>query len=432
MSTETDIGFDPLEPENPFYRVSEKDLEGGGPGSLIRFEPLSGYAAVEDARATYRVVYQSTSAIGDRLDEPIGVSGIIAFPEQMPRVDAVPVISWAHGTVGSADKCAPSMDSDDLGEPGDSGLGLLRKINKAPHKLLNAFLRAGWAVAMTDYEGLGTYGNHPYLLGESEGRGVLDIVPAAAQLAARKGYQEISVRFAIAGHSQGGQAALFAAHIADRDEYAAHGELVGVAALAPASNLVDGLPLAYQSPRSIGDLGAFYPLFCNGVFGGDPGIDKRQIFQDDALAQYLADYDTKARVELSLEPAWMEKPPLAPLIKENGIFRTQIQLDDPDRKAAWDRYWAQVAGFNPAKRITVPIRVSQALGDARVNPANTEKLLGQLAEFEGHGPITPVVYPVGTVAVPDPALLGEHFGLLVDDTEINDIVGWIGERLDRG
>lgn len=422
--------MDPLEPANLFYRVSEQDF-GAGPGHLIRSEPLSGYAALEDASATYRVIYQSTSAVGDRLGQPIGVSGLIAFPAAPPPDGGWPVVSWAHGTVGSADKCAPSMDSDELGEPADDGLGLLRKINKAPHTLLNAFLRAGWAVAMTDYEGLGTYGNHPYLLGESEGRGVLDIVAAVPALSAATVGQPIADRYAIVGHSQGGQAALFAACLAGTPDYARSGHLVGVAALAPASNLKGGLFALFQSPAPYADLGAFYPLFCNGVFAGDPGIDRTQIFQDWALQQYLADYDSKARVELSEEPAWMNTPPLAVADPSTGIFRAQSDADDPARKAAWDRYWAQIDGFNPAKPITAPIRVSQALGDKRVNPANTATLLTQLAAIDGQGPITPVTYPVGTVATPDPASLGEHFGLLIDSTEIADLIAWIEEQHNR-
>jgi pimeloyl-ACP methyl ester carboxylesterase len=101
---------------------------------------------------------------------------------------------------------------------------------------------------MTDYEGLGTYGNHPYLLGVSEGRGILDIVPAVHQLAAQTVDQQIADRYAIVGHSQGGQAALWGAHLAFTGAYPTTSTLISVAALAPASNLKDGLLVIYQSP----------------------------------------------------------------------------------------------------------------------------------------------------------------------------------------
>jgi hypothetical protein len=182
------IPADPLEPQREWYRVSADEL-AAEPGQLIRYEALDqkSEAALEEASATYRVD---------------------------PYLD---------------------IDSD------PAALSLLRTINNAPHELLNRFLRAGWAVAMTDYEGLGTYGVHPYLLGESEGRGILDIVPAVRELAAADDVNGpgIAREYVIVGHSQGGQAALFGAHLAHRDSavYADRGTLLGVAALAPASNL---------------------------------------------------------------------------------------------------------------------------------------------------------------------------------------------------
>src|SRR5438034_153657 len=70
---------------------------------------------------------------------------------------------------------------------------------------------AGYAVIRTDYQGLGTPGIHEYLVGIAEGRSTLDIVRAAHRLDSR-----VSGRMAIAGHSQGGHAALWGAALAPR------------------------------------------------------------------------------------------------------------------------------------------------------------------------------------------------------------------------
>ena len=83
----------------------------------------------------------------------------------------------------------------------------------------------------TDYPGLGTAGTHPYLVGVSEGRAVLDLVRAARHLPG----ESIGARFAVWGHSQGGQAALFAGELAA--SYAPELALVGVGAVAPATDL---------------------------------------------------------------------------------------------------------------------------------------------------------------------------------------------------
>ena len=92
-------------------------------------------------------------------------------------------------------------------------------------------VRRGYIVAATDYPGLGTPGPHPYLVGASEGRAVLDSLRAARELPGAAA----SSRVGIWGHSQGGQAALYAASLAK--EYAPELELAGVAVAAPATDL---------------------------------------------------------------------------------------------------------------------------------------------------------------------------------------------------
>jgi dipeptidyl aminopeptidase/acylaminoacyl peptidase len=98
---------------------------------------------------------------------------------------------------------------------------------------LGQMLEAGYIVVATDYPGLGTEGIHPYLIGESEARSVLDSVRAARDLL----NSGASNRFAVWGHSQGGHAALYAGEVAAR--YAPELKLVGVAAAAPATYLIE-------------------------------------------------------------------------------------------------------------------------------------------------------------------------------------------------
>jgi hypothetical protein len=45
--------------------------------------------------------------------------------------------------------------------------------------LTDQVLDDGWALVATDYVGLGTESPHPYLIGQGEGRSVLDAVRAA-------------------------------------------------------------------------------------------------------------------------------------------------------------------------------------------------------------------------------------------------------------
>ena len=139
------------------------------------------------------LLYRSTRVDG----KPNAVSGSLALPKGKPPKGGWPVITYAHGTTGSADACAPTRGYD---------AGML--VSYA-YPLLRRWLKAGYAVVRTDYEGLGTPGVHSYLVGATEGRSVLDAVRAARTLEPR-----LSKRFVIAGHSQGGHAALFAASLA--------------------------------------------------------------------------------------------------------------------------------------------------------------------------------------------------------------------------
>jgi acetyl esterase/lipase len=200
------LGGDPVE---ALYDVEPGEI-AGKPGSIIRVWPLeSGGPGNSDA---FRFLYRSTGIKG----EPIPVSGAIFIPPGPAPAGGRHIIAWAHPTSGVAPDCAPSLYPDRA--------GLIWN--------LSDMLKEGYVVVATDYPGLGTSGVHPYLIGESAGRAVLDSVRAARNLA-----KNTSNRFAVWGHSEGGHAALFTGELAAR--YAPDLTLVGVAAAAPATYLVD-------------------------------------------------------------------------------------------------------------------------------------------------------------------------------------------------
>jgi pimeloyl-ACP methyl ester carboxylesterase len=177
-------------------------------GTLLRYQP---YENAEVANATmWRIMYTSEDVGG----EPIVVSGVVGIPTAAAPEGGRDVVTLAHGTTGIADECAPSKAT-----------GARATFAMRP------FLDAGYLVAQSDYEGLGTAGRHPYLVGESEGRGVLDAAIAAEQLPDADGGDQL----AIFGYSQGGHGALWAGQLAA--EWAPDFDLVGTVAGAPATEL---------------------------------------------------------------------------------------------------------------------------------------------------------------------------------------------------
>jgi hypothetical protein len=189
-----------------FYAVPDP-LPSAPHGTLLRFEEVT--PAVAEGATTYRILYLSESVAGD----PIAVSGTALVPDAPAGPDGRRLLTIAHGTTGIADDCAPSKD------PGSELL------------LMGGPVEAGWLVAMSDYEGLGTPGRHPYLVGPSEGRGVIDAILAARSLP----NADAGDQLAIAGYSQGGHGALWANEVAA--EWAPDLDVVGTFAGAPATEL---------------------------------------------------------------------------------------------------------------------------------------------------------------------------------------------------
>lgn len=191
--------------------VSGAELTKSEPGALLRIWPLEG-GAPKDAKA-YRILYRSVGLNG----EPIAVTGAVMFPAGEVLRGMRDVIAWAHPTSGVVTRCAPSLMPDLAGSI----------------QGLEAMLDAQYVVVATDYVGLGTNDTHPYLVGISAARAVIDSVRAARHLKD----SGAGKRFAVWGHSQGGHAALYTGeHVR---AYAPELELVGVAAAAPATYLAD-------------------------------------------------------------------------------------------------------------------------------------------------------------------------------------------------
>ena len=179
---------------------------------MLRIRPQVG-GAPANAKA-FRIIYRSTGLNG----EPIAVSATVIYPAGPPPEGGRDVIAWAHYTTGVAERCAPTLLPNLSGTiPG-----------------LEQMLARGYVVVATDYAGLGLPGVHAYLVGISEAR-------VGARLGARRAQSE-AARTPPNASPCGAirRAATPRCSPASwpprmRREL----KLVGVAAAAPATNLVD-------------------------------------------------------------------------------------------------------------------------------------------------------------------------------------------------
>jgi pimeloyl-ACP methyl ester carboxylesterase len=226
---------------------------------------------------------------------------------------------------------------------------------------LNSWLRHGYAVVRTDYEGLGVPGGRfSYLIGHSEARGVLDIVRAARAID-----PQISGRLVIAGHSQGGQAALFAA--ADAPHWTPELHLRGVVALAPSNHLTLAARriLANNAPSPVSV--AVAAIFGSMGEYASPRLTLRQVLTPRALA-LAPTLRTRCLAELAL--------PTSPW--------TKLAPGDVLRKGIAGKLSGVLAAQNPALKIRVPVLLAYGLDDTQVPPGDVKLLIGELRARGDH------------------------------------------------
>ncbi len=198
----------------PFYTHAATLPPALQPGDVESAEP---YTPAIPQAAAYRIIYSSRDEAG----HPVNVSGVVYIPLAPPPSGGRNLVAWAHPTTGIVNGCAPSLYS--------GAYGTITLAQSIPG--LQQFIAAGDVVAATDYQGLGTPGPHPYLIGKAEGQDILDSVRAASHLPGA----DLSGNFVVFGHSQGAQAALFAGQLAASYTPSLH--LMGVVAAAPPTDL---------------------------------------------------------------------------------------------------------------------------------------------------------------------------------------------------
>lgn len=344
------IGLDALRRQNgeaadhvtdqTFYTMPNP-LPQGAPGALIRSEQIHGAPFGTKA---WRVIYHSRDLAG----RDIPVSGVVIVPDGPAPADERTVVAWAHPTSGAAQNCAPSLATD-------------------PFTLVEGmtqWLAAGFAITATDYPGLGVAGESSYLLGVPESNSVLDSVRAARQIEdAHAGANVL-----LWGHSQGGQAALFAAQRAT--EYSPELRLLGVAVAAPAADLRDLMTANLDNISGVTITSYAVPAYEAAYAQRDPSSQINDILTTKGAAA------TPAMTALCLLTQTAQIHAIAtPLI---GAYVTS----DPATTEPWQTLLAEnSAGGSP---IHVPIFIGQGLADKLVAPASTREFVAGLCAAAEH------------------------------------------------
>lgn len=313
----------------------------GAAGSLVKSAPLAG----APSGSAYKLSYRSVDPDG----RPVTVTGFVVVPRGPAPTAGRDVVVWAHGTTGVAEACAPS----DAAYRYDQIAGL------------RELLAAGYVVVAPDYQGLGSPGPHPYLVGEATGHVVLDAVRAVHAMPKA----HTSTRFAVWGESQGGHAALWTGKLAKR--YAPELELVGVAAAAPTTDLKANLT-GGKNPA----IRAFLTAFAGTSWSKVYGLPLTTVVKPHT-AQLMA---AIARNCVSAKGFKFRT--------KVGLARLMSQMRGVDLAA--NPRWAALLAKNsvtPAG-LSTPVLIIQGSKDEIVAPAVTRAFVGKLCR---HGtPVTSV------------------------------------------
>jgi alpha-beta hydrolase superfamily lysophospholipase len=321
--------------EPSFYDVTTLEpaqVAAAEPGDVLRVEEVDLTGPLAGASG-WRVLYRSTTADG----APAVVSGMILASDGDPSDGGRPVVAWAHGTTGIADRCAPSATGnlfyDDYGQVGRD------------------LLDQGFVVAATDYHGLGTPGVHTYHHSEEMAHATIDSVAAAHDLA---DVEPLRPEWFVVGHSEGGLAALATDAVADDGPPELDYRGAIVAAPTP--------PLGTYAPLMFGIEGRGYAvLLLEAVAGIAPDLAPAAALGPEAASR-------EARVT---HGCWEEA------VHGFDDIPPQRMLAQPDVGQRLADVLAEWAAYDPAT-VVGPMLVVQGEADESVLPPITAQLVGDL------------------------------------------------------
>ncbi len=303
------------------------------------------------ASKTELITYRMPGVDGSLVE----ATAVVMIPTGTTPTGGWDVLGWGHATTGVADKCAPSAD------PTLGGADVY----------LDQLLNANFAIVAPDYEGLGTAGGHPYLNLDSEGRSLLYAIDAAVRQ-----YPELSNRYGLVGHSQGGHAVLGAAELANQNE-TPNIQLVGTVAIAPESqveaqgdslvSLVEN-PLVPTPDRQNAGIAylSFGALILAGVEATNPAFDFASVLTNDgAFIETVTQSECLGTIRSEIGV------PVQTAITNDGNLNSLINANARDEP----QVAAYLTALEPGTRsIAQPVKLIQGTADTTVPLTSTQTL----------------------------------------------------------
>lgn len=213
-------------PVTAFYESVVKIIPNGKLGQVIKREKIK--TSVKGAQA-WRIAYISS----DLAERKTISTAIVVAPIGVTPAEGRPIIAWAHGTTGTAQNCGPSQILDPAVPLNEYFLVGGNSWTDYGLPSVEEFIKDGYVVIATDYQGLGGGGVHQYGVAGTQSKDLINSVRAASSMK-ETGAGKKAIAY---GWSVGGGATIAAAsmpeYIAQKGTAADGIEFAGFVALAP-------------------------------------------------------------------------------------------------------------------------------------------------------------------------------------------------------
>lgn len=345
------------------------------------------------------------------LGKTVETSALVFFPKIAKPKDGYRVVVWAHGTLGGADKCAPTNTPLNPNFKNYTAKNLLEQ---------------GYVIVAPDYEGLGGAGEHPYLHIPSEARSAQYAVKAAKEYYG----QQLQGSWMSVGQSQGGQASLGIAEYSNNDA-----TYKGAVAGAPASSLdkiilevapeaIDTLPqsaaidtyatlLSYAALTGVG-ITSYEPTFgYQGIFGSAKAKEIATLAKTECLGEIVQAYKQDIQ-------SYVVDNPTAKVSEYPGIDVEAFKNDATIQKFLTD--YSQPT----TKKLNKPIYIIQGKYDTNV-PYVITKALYDAMYSSGTKVELKTVDIVPSAA--NPVVNGSHTGAILAANDSGELVQFIKQNM---